>query len=211
MEAAIEGFWGARYRFTRYHAGDPDPLESLTIVVGSGEVGAAERGVDRGRVIADATRLARDLSNEPAGALTPTQLAEVAVEVAERAGLQSTILDEDAIVADRLGGLLGVAAGSVQPPRLIKLVYEPTDADAQRRADGSIPTVALVGKGITFDSGGLSLKSADGHDDDEDGHERRCRSHRDSRCLPCPRDRCPGDRFRAHHREHARWTGDQAR
>ena len=162
VEAAIEGFWGARYRFTRYHAGDPDPLESLTIVVGSEEVGAAERGLDRGRVIADATRLARDLSNEPAGALTPTQLAEVAVEVAERAGLESTILDEDAIVAARLGGLLGVAAGSVQPPRLIKLVYEPTDADAHRRADGSIPTVALVGKGITFDSGGLSLKTADG-------------------------------------------------
>jgi len=87
VEAAIEGFWGARYRYTRYHAGDPDPLESLTIVVAAEEVHSAERGLERGRVIADATRLARDLSNEPAGALTPVQLAEVAVEIAERGGL----------------------------------------------------------------------------------------------------------------------------
>ena len=162
MQAAIEGFWGARYRFTRYHAGDPDPLESLTIVLDAGEIAAGERGLERGRVIADATRLARDLCNEPAGALTPTQLAEVAVEVAERGGIEATILDEAAIVEAGLGGLLGVAAGSVQPPRLIKLVYEPSPAHARKRSDGSIPTVALVGKGITFDSGGLSLKTAEG-------------------------------------------------
>ena len=161
-EAAIEGFWGARYRFTRYHAGDPDPLESLTIVVGTEDISSAERGLEHGRVIADATRLARDLSNEPAGALTPIQLAEVAVEVAERGGLEATIYDEAAIAEAGLGGLLGVAAGSVQPPRLIKLVYEPAAGKARTRPDGSIPTVALVGKGITFDSGGLSLKTAEG-------------------------------------------------
>jgi len=161
-QAAIEGFWGARYRYTRYHAGDPDPLESLTIVVGPEEVSSGERGLERGRVIADATRLARDLSNEPAGALTPVQLAEVAVEIGERGGLEVTILDEKAIAEAGLGGLLGVAAGSVQAPRLIKLVYEPSAAQARKRPDGSIPTVALVGKGITFDSGGLSLKTPEG-------------------------------------------------
>jgi leucyl aminopeptidase len=159
-EAAVEGFWGARYRYTRYHAGDPDPLESLAIVVSCQEVSSAERGLERGRVIADATRLARDLSNEPAGALTPVQLAEVAVETAERGGLEVTILDEAAIAEAGLGGLLGVAAGSVQAPRLIKLVYEPPAAQARKRPDGTIPTVALVGKGITFDSGGLSLKTS---------------------------------------------------
>ena len=162
VQAAIEGFWGARYRFTRYHAGDPDPLELLTIVLDAGEIAAGGRGLERGRDIADATRLARDLSNEPAGALTPTQLAEVAVEVAERGALEATILDEAAIAEAGLGGLLGVAAGSVQSPRLIKLVYEPSPAQARKRSDGSIPTVALVGKGITFDSGGLSLKTAEG-------------------------------------------------
>ncbi|MGA3351637.1 MAG: leucyl aminopeptidase [Acidimicrobiales bacterium] len=159
VEAAIEGFWGARYRYTRYHAGDPDPLESLMVIVSTDDLAAAETGLERGRVIADATWLARDLSNEPAGALTPVHLAEVAVALAEREGLQATILDEEAIVAAGLGGLLGVAAGSVQPPRLIKLVYEPSAEQAQKRPDGSIPTVALVGKGITFDSGGLTLKS----------------------------------------------------
>ena len=83
-------------------------------------------------MIADATWLARDLSNEPAGALTPVQLAEVAVEIAEREGLVATILDEVAILEAGLGGLLGVAAGSVQPPRLIKLVYEPSAAQARK-------------------------------------------------------------------------------
>ncbi|MGH9277359.1 MAG: leucyl aminopeptidase family protein, partial [Acidimicrobiales bacterium] len=73
--------------------------------------------------------------------------------MAEREGLALTVLDENAIVAERLGGLLGVAAGSDQPPRLIELVYDPPDARA---------TVALVGKGITFDSGGLSIKTAEG-------------------------------------------------
>jgi leucyl aminopeptidase len=161
VQAVVEGFWGARYRYTRYHAGDPDPLESFTILVADEEVSSAERGLGRGRVIADATWLARDLSNDPAGALTPSRLADVAVEVAQREGLRAEILDEEAIVAARLGGLLGVAAGSSEPPRLIKLVYEPEDDIALRREDGSVPTVALVGKGITFDSGGLTLKSFD--------------------------------------------------
>jgi leucyl aminopeptidase len=161
-EAAVEGFFGARYRYTRYHAGEPDPLESLTLVVSAKDFAASESGLGKGRVIADATWLARDLGNEPAGALSPTQLAEAAVEVAERSGLQATILDRDEIVAAGLGGLLGVAAGSVQDPRLIKLVYEPPAAKAHKGSDGSVPTVALVGKGITFDSGGLSLKTYEG-------------------------------------------------
>jgi len=162
LEAATEGFFGARYRYTRYHAGEPDPIESLNFVVATEDLEAARSGLERGRVIADATWLARDLSNEPAGALTPSRLAEVATEVAERAGLEVEILDEKAIVAARLGGLLGVASGSVQPPRLIKLVYEPAASEATRRQDGTIPTVAIVGKGITFDSGGLSLKTFEG-------------------------------------------------
>jgi leucyl aminopeptidase len=97
--------------------------------------------------------LARDLINEPAGDLTPQRLADVAAEIAEREGLALTVLDEAAAAAEHLGGLLGVAAGSTQPPRLIELVYEPPEARA---------TVALVGKGITFDSGGLSIKTAEG-------------------------------------------------
>jgi leucyl aminopeptidase len=97
--------------------------------------------------------MARDLVNEPAGDLTPQRMAEVAADIAEREGLTLTVLDETAIAAAGLGGLLGVAAGSTQPPRLIELVYEPPNPRG---------TVALVGKGITFDSGGLSIKTAEG-------------------------------------------------
>jgi leucyl aminopeptidase len=111
-------------------------------------------GLERGARLAAAVCLARDLINEPAGDLTPQRLAEVATEVADHeGGLTVTVLDEAAIIAERLGGLLGVAAGSTQPPRLIELVYEPADP---------VATVAIVGKGITFDSGGLSIKPADG-------------------------------------------------
>jgi len=98
--------------------------------------------------------MARDLVNEPAGAMTPTRLAEVAAEVAEAEGLTLTVLDEAAIAAEGLGGLAGVAQGSDEPARLIELVYEP--------AGGGDGTLALVGKGITFDSGGLSIKTAEG-------------------------------------------------
>ena len=151
-QALAEGASLAGYRFTRYKA-DPKPcrLVSLT-VVGDGDEAAI--GLERGVRLAAAVGLARDLINEPAGELTPQRLAEVAAELAEvEGGLTVTVLDEAAIVAERLGGLLGVAAGSTVPPRLIELVYEPV---------APVATVAIVGKGITFDSGGLSLKPPDG-------------------------------------------------
>jgi len=85
----------------------------------------------------------------------------VARELADRHGLSVTILDEVAIASEGLGGLAGVAQGSDEPPRLIELVYQPS-SPAPGVGDGHVPTVALVGKGITFDSGGLSIKTADG-------------------------------------------------
>jgi len=150
-EAVAEGAVLAAYRFTKYKSeAKPSKLESL-VVVGRGA--KVQTGVDRGARIAEAVCLARDLVNEPAGAMTPSQLADVATEIAEREGLAITVLDEVAIANEGLGGLQGVAQGSDQPPRLIELVYEPP---------GARGTLALVGKGITFDSGGLSLKTADG-------------------------------------------------
>jgi leucyl aminopeptidase len=151
-QAVAEGAALAAYRFTAYKA-DPKlcRIESLAVVGhGGGEVRA---GLERGARVAAAVSLARDLVNEPAGSMTPQRLAEVATEIAEREGLALTVLDETAIAGERLGGLMGVGQGSAQPPRLIELVYDPPGARA---------TVALVGKGITFDSGGLSIKSADG-------------------------------------------------
>jgi leucyl aminopeptidase len=86
--------------------------------------------------------------------MTPVRLAEIAAEIAGRVGLQIDVWDETTIVNERCGGLAGVAQGSTQPPRLLQLTYEPER--------GARHTLALVGKGITFDSGGLSLKPADG-------------------------------------------------
>ncbi|TMK89061.1 MAG: leucyl aminopeptidase [Actinobacteria bacterium] len=150
-QALAEGAVLGAYRFTKYkNEAKPSKLESLVLV---GRGAKVQTGADRGARIADAVALARNLVNEPAGAMTPSRLADVATEIAEREGLAVTVLDEVAIANEGLGGLQGVAQGSAQPPRLIELVYDPP---------GARGTIALVGKGITFDSGGLSLKTADG-------------------------------------------------
>ena len=148
-QAVAEGIALAAYRFNTFKNNDERPAVTDVTVVG-----ATQGALDRGARVADAVAFARDLVNTPAGNLTPSRLAELAAEVAAREGLQITVLDEVAIENEGLGGLRGVSMGSDEPPRFIELVYEPTG-----RARG---TVALVGKGITFDSGGLSLKTADG-------------------------------------------------
>jgi leucyl aminopeptidase len=127
-------------------------LERL-VVVGTGK--GVRAALDRGARVAAAVALARDLVNEPAGTLTPSRLAEVAAEVASGCGLALTVWDEAAIAREGLGGLAGVARGSDEPPRLICLEHTPDGATQRAR-------IALVGKGITFDSGGLSIKTAEG-------------------------------------------------
>jgi len=104
--------------------------------------------------------LARDLVNEPPSSLTPERFAHVVTDrFAGVAELTVEVWDEDRIIAERLGGLLGVAAGSVRPPRLVRVDYRPADP---YEFAGRVPHLALVGKGITFDSGGLSLKPPGG-------------------------------------------------
>ena len=165
-QAVVEGAALAAYRFNAYKA-DPRPSSLVElIVVGSNgkDVDALDAAVRRGATVARAVTLARDLVNEPAGALTPRRLAQLSVEVAEQAGLGITVMDEVAIANAGLGGLAGVAQGSEEPARLIELDYRP-DLSVVARAFGrrrQPPTLARVGKGITFDSGGLSLKSAEG-------------------------------------------------
>ena len=152
-QAIVEGASLAAYQFSEFKSTSKPCLIERMAVVGTGGA-RLQSGVDRGVRVAEAVNFARDLVNRPAGDLTPTDLAAIAVEMAEREGLQATVLDEVAIENERLGALRGVSLGSDEPPRLIELVYEPPG-----RARG---TLALVGKGITFDSGGLSLKTADG-------------------------------------------------
>ena len=160
-QAIAEGAVMASYRFTS-HKSEADGSRVETLVVrGIGVDGAAlSEGVVRGSAVASAVCLARDLVNEPPSSMTPSSLAQAAQEyVAGRPGVTLEVWDEDRIAEERLGGLLGVARGSAEPPRLLRAVYEPADPI---EIDGRVPHVVLVGKGITFDSGGLSLKSPDG-------------------------------------------------
>ena len=147
-QAVAEGLVLGAYRDDRWK-GEPEPNELHTATL----VGADPAAVDRGRAAAEAQLVARDLVNEPGGSLLPARLAERAAEIAEAVGVEVEILDEDAIQERALGGLLGVNRGSDHPPRLIILRHRPDEPRGH---------VALVGKGITFDAGGLSIKTGDG-------------------------------------------------
>jgi len=152
-QAIAEGAALGAYRFLRYKKEREAPAVEQFLVLGKRDAGV-QAALDQGAAVAQAVAWARDLVNEPAGTLTPSVLADEARRAAEQGGLEIEVLDEVAIANEGLGGLLGVSLGSEQPPRLIKLTYEP---DGPARG-----TVALVGKGITFDSGGLSIKPAEG-------------------------------------------------
>ncbi|MDQ4095266.1 MAG: leucyl aminopeptidase [Actinomycetota bacterium] len=147
LESSVEGWHLGNYRFKTYKS-DPRPpkLQRITLV-GTQD----DQSVERATARASATITARDLINEPASALWPEVLAERAREVADVSGLEYTAWDENELAERGFGGLLGVAQGSRRPPRLIQLRYAPRESSTK---------VALVGKGVTFDSGGLSLKDA---------------------------------------------------
>ena len=140
------------YRYTALKS-DPEPhhIESLAVVSEGGD--GVQAALERGRVVGEAVRVTRDLVNQPGGALTPTAFADRAAELAELKGFEVEVLDRVAIEEEALGGLLGVNRGSTEEPRFVKLAWQP--------AGPAQATVALVGKGITFDSGGLSLKPSD--------------------------------------------------
>ena len=113
--------------------------------------------IARGRILGECTNQARALANEPGNDLTPRVFAERASELATAAGLNVEVLDEPNIAALKMGMLLGVARGSQEPPRVVVLRHEPPKA-----VDGVV--LGLVGKGITFDTGGISIKPADNMD-----------------------------------------------
>ncbi|MGO8870138.1 MAG: leucyl aminopeptidase [Acidimicrobiales bacterium] len=152
----------ASYRYTEFRSDESDDEPSTLVVVGTPSADPAQvvAGAQRGARLAESVGFARDLVNEPPSSLTPEKLATAFVE--RFAGVDGVSVDvwyEERITAERLGGLLGVARGSEQPPRFVRVDYQPADPI---EVDGRVPHVALVGKGITFDSGGLSLKTATG-------------------------------------------------
>jgi leucyl aminopeptidase len=113
--------------------------------------------IARGRMLGEASNIAREFANEPGNSLTPRVFADRAAAVAERAGLGVEVLDEQRIASLKMGMLLGVGQGSQEPPRVVVLRHEPANAIAG-------VTLGLVGKGITFDTGGISIKPADNMD-----------------------------------------------
>ncbi len=154
--AVVEGAILGGYTFDRYKKEKADKVvETLTVL--SGEPRASRevsRGAQTGEIFGDATVFARDLVNAPANDVHPTYLARVASEVARDGALGVTILDRAECKKLGMGAFLGVAAGSEQPPKFIHLTYTPKGKARKR--------VVVIGKGITFDSGGLDLKPADG-------------------------------------------------
>ena len=146
-QAVVEGLLLTFYEYKRYKTKNVKPLKLKSIRIH----GPAE-AVERARIYCEATCLARDLVNEPPSECTPRRLAEAAKDVA-KSGISIKVFDEKQIVKMGMGGLEGVARGSHQPPRFVHMTYRSPKA---RR------TIALVGKGITFDSGGLCIKPADG-------------------------------------------------
>jgi len=156
-----EGLLLGSYTFDEFRSSDEPSrrLGAATLVLDAppAETREVRAAVERAAVVADAVCFARDLVNTPGGTLTPEVFADRAADRARAAGLEVEVLDADGIRAAELGGLLAVNQGSVHPPRMVVLRYTP-DEDLDPTGD----TLALVGKGITFDSGGLSIKPADG-------------------------------------------------
>ncbi|OHV36254.1 MULTISPECIES: leucyl aminopeptidase [Pseudofrankia] len=159
VRAAAEGALLGAYSFDVFRTtsakGRPAPAEEVVVLVDEADP-AISTAVEHAVTVTDAVRLVRDLVNTPPGHLPPARLAEIAEQEAATAGLLVEVLDERELADGGYGGLLGVGQGSTNPPRLVRLEWPGAGA-----ADGAEPApvaLALVGKGITFDSGGLSLK-----------------------------------------------------
>jgi len=153
-----EGVLLGLYRFDRHHTRSEDrprgSVESVTLVdAGGRRLAGLERGVEVGRVLAEAANFSRALANEPANLMTPTVMAERAQAMAAEAGLECTVIERAEAERLGMGSYLSVANGSVQPPKFIVLRY---------RNGGRAKPIGLVGKGITFDTGGISLKPGAG-------------------------------------------------
>ncbi len=161
VQFLAEGVLVGRYRFDRYLTNDesrrPDLLESTAIVAGGASESAFGRAVRRAEIVAGAVTRARDWVNEPAGTLTPRRLAAEAETLATARGLQVKILGPTECRELGMGMYLAVSQGSEEEPRFVHITYKPK-TPAKRR-------VCIVGKGVTFDSGGLSLKPSNAMED----------------------------------------------
>ncbi|HKR59101.1 MAG TPA: leucyl aminopeptidase [Pyrinomonadaceae bacterium] len=153
--AAVEGAHVALFDLDKYRTVEKEAKTvDLFVVVSDADQKAMSRGAVRGQIIGESMNFTRDLANEPGASLTPTDMAERAATIAKEFGLQIDVLDEAQMQKEGMGSLLSVSRGSDEPAKLIVLKYTP----ASNKSAEQKQLLAFVGKGITFDSGGISLK-----------------------------------------------------
>ena len=145
-QAVAEGLILGHYEFNKYKKEEERKEVERVIVAGEKEF---KEDFDRGRVLAEATNFARDLVNEPGNVITPEELARVAKELSKEYGFECKVFDEKKLEKNQMVGILTVGKGSKNPPRFIHVAYKPKNPKGK---------VVLVGKGVTFDSGGLNIK-----------------------------------------------------
>lgn len=160
VQAITEGALLGTYTFRKHITKAPEhgEIKQLSIVCAEKKkITSLESARERGRIVSEATNLARDMVNEPANYKTPTVMAEEATKLAKSYGLEITVLEREQMQELGMGALLGVAQGSRQPPKFIIIQYHGKDTKE--------PDIVLAGKGITFDSGGISIKPSEGMGD----------------------------------------------
>lgn len=152
---AVEGAYIALFDPDKYRTVEKEDksVDRLVVAIEGADESSLEQGVKAGQIVGESVNFTRDLANEPGAYMTPTDMAERAREIANEFGLSVDVLDEARMEQEGMGSLLSVSRGSEQPAKLIILKYTPTNAVTDNKE-----LLAFVGKGVTFDSGGISLK-----------------------------------------------------
>ncbi len=154
VRSIVEGLYIADFDSDTYKTDRKDQSLQTVNVLSAGDPGKLQQAMDEGRILGESLNFTRDLVNEPSNRMTPTILGERASKMAAEVGLKCEVFGPDKIKELKMGAFWSVAQGSDEPPALIVLRYEPADATG--------PVLGLVGKGVTFDTGGISIKPADG-------------------------------------------------
>jgi leucyl aminopeptidase len=164
-QVITEGLYFGAYRYDEYLSADdtdkkkPAVMDVVIADTSSAFISAAKKGLAAGVVIGSCQNFARTLANRPANAVSPQILAGEAIKIARQTKLRCTVLDEKKLAAKKMGGILAVGQGSANKPRLMILEYRPA------KMTKNTPTIGLIGKAITFDSGGISIKPSEGMQD----------------------------------------------
>lgn len=155
VQAMTEGILLGLYSFRKHITKEPESeIKRVTIIVDTNSLNTLERARRKGEILAQATIMARDMANEPSNFMTPTDMAKAAAGLAKTHSMELTVLEREQMEAMGMGAMLGVAKGSDEPPKFITLTY--------RGRNSKDIDIALIGKGVTFDSGGISIKPSEG-------------------------------------------------